>query len=336
MKLSLKIPDEFPKGYRMSRKSRETRRVIAYLAGIGVLFVVGACISFLQDYQQIREERYRLASSTGKVLLQTIIATRQWNAAHGGVYAPVTASFPPNPYLDVPGRDVRTTGGLLLTKINPAYMTRLIAERMEKEGYRIHLTSLRPIRPGNEPKDPWERSALEKFQKGSLLEQGLTGPAGNQVFRYMEPLMAKEGCLECHARQGYKLGEIRGGISISFPYEVFEQSIRRATRHAVFTHLSFLGTALVILLLLGRRLVRLVENLQESQRKILTLEGILPICASCKKIRKEGASAADPAAWIPVDSYLTGHSGAKFSHGICPECAKTLYGWSEPEPPPDA
>jgi len=49
------------------------------------------------------------------------------NALHGGVYVPVTESTQPNPYLEDPLRDVVTTDGLKLTKLNPAYMTRLIS-----------------------------------------------------------------------------------------------------------------------------------------------------------------------------------------------------------------
>lgn len=317
-------------------RSKESRRMIAYLAGIGALFAVGIGAFLLQDVEQIQEERYRLASSAGSVLFRSIVATRRWNAEQGGVYVPVTDAFPPNPYLDIPDRDVRTTGGILLTKVNPAYMTRLVGELLEPEGYRIHITSLRPIRPGNMPADAWERAALERFEKGSRVEQGLTGPVGSRMFRYMEPLKTEAACLDCHANQGYKLGDIRGGISIAFPYAPFEESIRRAKRYALVTHITILGVALAFLLFLGRRMVRLVENLRESHRHIRTLEGILPMCANCKKIRKEGAKATDPGAWMAVDTYIAGHSEAKFSHGICPECAGTLYGWSGKETPPDA
>ena len=310
--------------------------MIAYLAGIGALFAVGTGAFLFLDFQQIQEERYRLASSTGSILFQTTVATRLWNAEHGGVYVPVTKAFPPNPYLDVPDRDVRTTGGVLLTKINPAYMTRLVGRLLESEGYRLHITSLRPIRPGNMPADAWEHAALEKFEKGSRVEQGLTGPAGNRMFRYMESLKTEAACLQCHAKQGYKLGDIRGGISIAFPYTPFEQSIDREKRYTLITHMIILAGALAVLFFLGRRMVRLVENLQESRRQIRTLEGILPMCANCKKIRKEDAPPADPRSWMPVDSYISGHSEAAISHGICPECAGKLYGWSKKETPPGA
>ena len=54
-----------------------------------------------------------------------------------------------------------------------------------------------------------------------------------------------------------------------------------------------------------------------SERK--HLKGILPICASCKNIRD------DKGVWTQVESYISDHSEAEFSHGICPECAKKLY-----------
>jgi hypothetical protein len=214
-------------------------------------------------------------------------------------------------------------------------MTRLVGEILAREGYTVHLTSLKVLRPGNAP-DAWERLALQRFEKGSILEYSLTGPAGKRVFRYMEPLKVEASCLKCHEQQGYKVGDIRGGIGIAFPYAPFERSIRTAELRAIARHAIFFATALSILLFLGFRIMKLAGSLEEAQRQVRTLEGILPMCANCKKIRKEGASPADPKSWVAVDSYITGHSEAQFSHGICPECAKTLYGWSEKETPPDA
>ena len=52
---------------------------------------------------------------------------------------------------------------------------------------------------------------------------------------------------------------------------------------------------------------------------INVLGGILPVCANCKKIREDKDS------WTPIEEYISTHSEAQFSHGICPECAKKLY-----------
>ncbi|MBI5102436.1 MAG: GAF domain-containing protein [Nitrospirae bacterium] len=63
----------------------------------------------------------------------------------------------------------------------------------------------------------------------------------------------------------------------------------------------------------------LIADLKSALSEISTLRGILPICASCKKIRD------DAGYWNQIESYITAHSDATFSHGICPECAVKLY-----------
>ncbi len=61
------------------------------------------------------------------------------------------------------------------------------------------------------------------------------------------------------------------------------------------------------------------DNLVKALKEIKTLTGLLPICSSCKKIRD------DKGYWNQIESYISKHSKAEFSHGICPECAKKLY-----------
>jgi len=295
-----------------------------YFIAVCALFALGTALSLVEDIHRIRRDRYLLAASTGRVLFQTIVATRSWNAGHGGVYVPVTETVRPNPYLIVPDRDVRTTAGKELTKVNPAYMTRLVGEILKNDGYIVHITSLKTLRPGNEPTE-WERAALEKFDKGSLSANAVIGPPGSRIFYYMEPLKTEASCLSCHGQQGYRVGDIRGGISVAFPYAPYEESIAAAVRKAVVLHILFFGILLAILIFFGRKVVNLIENLQKAQREIRTLEGILPMCSHCKKIRKEGAAPNDPAGWVPVDAYITDRSEALVSHGICPECFEMYY-----------
>jgi len=65
---------------------------------------------------------------------------------------------------------------------------------------------------------------------------------------------------------------------------------------------------------------QLVGELQAAVAKAKLLSGFLPICAACKKIRD------DRGYWQQIESYIHNHSEAEFSHGICPECARRLYG----------
>jgi len=64
---------------------------------------------------------------------------------------------------------------------------------------------------------------------------------------------------------------------------------------------------------------KLIVELQAALAKVNKLSGLLPICASCKKIRD------DKGYWNQIESYIREHSEAEFSHGICPECVKKLY-----------
>ncbi len=64
---------------------------------------------------------------------------------------------------------------------------------------------------------------------------------------------------------------------------------------------------------------RLIEQLKKALNEINTLRGILPICSSCKKIRD------DTGYWNQIEYYISIHSDAEFSHGICPDCAEKLY-----------
>jgi PAS domain S-box-containing protein len=64
---------------------------------------------------------------------------------------------------------------------------------------------------------------------------------------------------------------------------------------------------------------KLIEELQKALDEIKKLQGILPICSHCKQIRD------DKGYWSQIESYIGAHSEAKFSHGICPDCAKKLY-----------
>lgn len=64
---------------------------------------------------------------------------------------------------------------------------------------------------------------------------------------------------------------------------------------------------------------RLVHELQEALAKVKQLSGLLPICSFCKKIRD------DQGYWSQVETYVAEKSEARFSHGLCPDCAGQLY-----------
>ncbi len=65
---------------------------------------------------------------------------------------------------------------------------------------------------------------------------------------------------------------------------------------------------------------RLIKELEKARGQIKTLNGLIPICSNCKKIRDSTGY------WNMIESYIERHSNAVFSHGICPDCSDKLYG----------
>jgi hypothetical protein len=77
-----------------------------------------------------------------------------------------------------------------------------------------------------------------------------------------------------------------------------------------------------LLIKLGKAEERLMERtvkLENALAEIKQLSGMLPICASCKMIRD------DQGYWNQIETYISQHSEAQFSHSVCPECAQKLY-----------
>ncbi|HEX2250668.1 MAG TPA: hypothetical protein VHH32_09980 [Gemmatimonadales bacterium] len=81
--------------------------------------------------------------------------------------------------------------------------------------------------------------------------------------------------------------------------------------------LELLDTAVDVAILAGFAL--LIEQIIRQQREIRVLQGMLPICGFCKRIRDESGG------WQQMESYITRHSGAQFSHTFCPECGRKHY-----------
>ncbi|HJW24798.1 MAG TPA: diguanylate cyclase [Rhodocyclaceae bacterium] len=220
----------------------------------------------------IERQVLELSTNQGREVFHMMDAMRLWNARHGGVYVTRTERTPANPYLDVPRRDVETTDGMQLTLMNPAYMTRQMAHAVEElTGVRIHMTSLKPINPNNGA-DAWEAAALREFEAGVREKSELLEVAGQSVVRFMAPLATREACLACHAKQGYKVGDIRGGISVTLPTAPFAEPLRQQKRNAVLVHL--VGWALVaaltlVALLRSREQLIALANAKEEQEALV-------------------------------------------------------------------
>jgi len=229
-----------------------------------LLVVLGA----LMVWMTMRQNRLILEQSREQAdaLFESVVLTRRWNAEHGGLYVYKTPGAVSNPYLKKP--DIVDTAGKVYTLKNPAMMTKEISALAAERGrFAIHITSLNLKNPENAP-DPWERSALMQFEKGAQEVSEAVDIGDRHYFRLMRPLYVEESCLQCHAEQGYKVGDIRGGISVSLPDDERFKELRQNT-------LAMLAVSLGLVLSLAAVLYffvwRLMDRLSRQKAELVLL-----------------------------------------------------------------
>lgn len=221
------------------------------------------------------EERETVASAKvqARVLAEKMVVYRHWNARHGGVYVEADAQTPPNPYLaDFPERDVRTPSGRLLTMVNPAYMLREVFQ-LEPGllGLSGRIISTHPINPANAA-DAWEEAALVRLGGGEKEVAAVLGGEGGDFLRYMIPLQTEAECLKCHAHQGYKVGTLRGGLSVSVAIDPLREVRRPRLWSAFFGAGFFWLLGLGILLVGGRRLDLQARRRHRAEARVRFLD----------------------------------------------------------------
>jgi PAS domain S-box-containing protein len=246
-------------------------------AGIGRYGVVTAILwtlliaySLYWENQQSYEQAQALAKMQSQAFFEKDMLYRRWAARHGGVYVPVTESTPPNPYLShIPERDISTPSGKQLTLMNPAYMTRQVFEMAQEftGTGRGHITSLNPIRSANAP-DPWEKEALHAFEQGKKEIGQLDMIAGKPFYRYMKVLVVEKPCLKCHEAQGYREGQIRGGLSVSVPLEGIYTMMAKELRGVQANHAVIWLLGLGIIGFGTRRIKRITGILRNKAEEL--------------------------------------------------------------------
>ncbi len=192
------------------------------------------------------------AARQAGMLYSQLRLTRQWVADHNGLFLVKKSGVPASPFL--PDAEIATADGTLLVKRNPAMVTRELSVYAAREGLgQFSVTSLNPINPANAP-DSFEEQSLHRFAQGSLEEISIEDIGGEKRLRYIAPLIIVPSCLDCHVEQHYKIGDIRGGLSVTIPMEWAYADIRK-------NNLMLLGIALTTIVLVSIILLRLVDSL---------------------------------------------------------------------------
>ena len=186
---------------------------------IWTILLFGAAVVIVYDNYNYADS---LAKNEAIVSVKKDLAYRYWIASHGGIYAPITKRTPPNPYLaHIKNRDVYTSAGQHLTLMNPAYvLSQMMHDYAKLYGTKGHITSRILLNPKNKP-DKWEEQILTKAEVTKESYMARENIKGQEYLRYLKPLVTQKSCLKCHAFQGYRVGDIRGGVSVSIPLKPF-------------------------------------------------------------------------------------------------------------------
>jgi diguanylate cyclase (GGDEF)-like protein len=202
------------------------------------------------------------------------INTRKWNATYGGLYVKPKENQKPNKYLK--DNVLKVDDKLTLIKINPAWMTRQLSEQLHNKNFHFRITSLNPINPHNKA-TAFEKRALEYIEQNNKV-QYYEIDSNNKKFNYMGALKVEKACMPCHAKQGYKIGDIRGGISVSLDSSGYEKLVLDIKQRAIVVKslgMFFLLSLLILILNQFRSNEKLRKEVKKQTKEIASTKQLL-------------------------------------------------------------
>ena len=225
-----------------------------FLIFVGLVVVVSYGITFYRTSSFQQQLVITQAALQARMLHKQILLTRKWVADHNGIFLLKQPGVEANPYLVDP--EVLDAAGRRYVKRNPAMVTRELSEYAAREGlWRYRVTSLSPTNPANRP-DDFERRSLQRFSSQGKETEAIEiqKNSDGRVLRYMAPLVVESSCLECHAGQGFAVGDILGGLSITIPVDWAFAGIGSNNR-------MLLGIAIITILVVGGAIFLLLDSL---------------------------------------------------------------------------
>lgn len=242
-----------------------------YVVFCGLLTTLA--ISTLTLFFVLRNERslYNSIENEARTLFKQLVTTRRWIADHGGVFVERLPWVKPNPYLSGKEAEIRDISGRVFIKSSPAMVTKELSKyAKDRGGYWFHITSLKLTNPENAP-DAFEKESLRVFEQGAVREIFKIEEIDNlHYLRYIAPLYIESACLDCHAKHGYRIGDVRGAISVSVPFENILSQIRQNRKYAFFAAIVTATLLTISLYLIMNRLVMLpVRSMNSHIREFM-------------------------------------------------------------------
>lgn len=287
----------------MSRFARHPLRNALIIAAVWTaLLGLSLGWSVKEQDQQVLE----LATNAARSNFNKDLAYRAWASSHGGVYVPPTERTPPSPWMaHIPDRDVVTTDGKRLTLMNPAYMLRQMMDDFgDLYGVKGRIVGRVALNPNNLA-DAWEASAIGAFEKGATEVLETANFDGKPHLRLIKPMVMDATCMKCHGHLGFKVGDIRGAVSVSVPMMPFLKVAEKQKRNLALTYFGICLTGLLAIGASARRAV-----VRERERQVIFDEAQL--AAKVFEDGLEGVIITDAQGVIrrvnPAFTFITGYS----------------------------
>ena len=280
----------------------KNKNLLIYLVVFLVMCVSTLIIKYINDtkneYKVISENILFQQSST---LFNNIVTMRKWSSDHGAVYVKAHEGIEPNPYLE--NNHTYTKDNELLIKVNPAWMTRQLSDISNKsEKFYFKITSLEPINPINIP-DDFEKKALNDLEKNK--DKKFFTNIEKDMYNLLGSLKVEPSCLECHAHQNYKVGDIIGGLRISVPTDNYNENIQILESKTNFLFTITILTSLIFIFII----VFTINTIYSREINIIKLNNTLE-----KKVNKRTKELSDvnkKLVEIATKDYLTNISNRR-------------------------
>ncbi len=222
-----------------------------YARSVAIVWTAVLAAFFYSESRDDRKHITQIATEQATGVLHKLEEVALWNLGYEGVYVEMSKHTPPSLRVK-PGATTTTDGRRLSRILFPTMMTQVSSISACEHGIKTHTASLKALNPLNNP-DPWERKALENLEKGEKFQMAfLKDDQGGNIFRYMKPVYIEEICLNCHAVQGYKIGDVRAGYTATIPVD-------RLIKNS-YEHLWQIGAILAILGAMGVGVAVLIEK----------------------------------------------------------------------------
>jgi len=263
----MKIGSEYSKTV-----SKEIKRLKRYSLFFSLVWAILLAASLLWNIFSIYTHVETLAKANARSYIKTELTFRNWVLNHGGLYSLLDQNSQKdynfansNPEIISPNKDT-------LILINPPYtIIHINKDPVDSTNIFSHLTSLNPIKKENLP-DSWEKKALLNFESGTKEFVEFTDIEKKEFLRLMQPILAERRCLKCHELQGFKVGDIIGGISATVPMKPLWVKSNNDILRNISLHISFLLVGLFAIRSVRKRFEKRIIINQNAQKTILESE----------------------------------------------------------------